>query len=251
MRPDSPAARRPRLTACLAAIVLPLLGLGCSQMPTSGPSAERIQEASAQPGIDSVRVVDVDARIAREVRAQRRQMLFSESLGNQPLPALLIGSGDSVEIHIWEAPPATLFGGGAAVDPRATSSARATVLPEQMVDRAGFIAVPFAGRIKASGQTLQAVEAEIVRRLSGKANQPEAFVRVTRNVTSMVTVVGEVTASLRMPLSSGSERLLDALAAAGGVRQPVNKVTLQVTRGGGFHALPLDVVIRDPSKMCT
>jgi polysaccharide export outer membrane protein len=48
-----------------------------------------------------------------------------------------------------------------------------------------------------------------------------------------------------MPLTAARERLLDALAAAGGTRQPVGKVTLQLSRGGDFHGLPLDLIIRD------
>ena len=179
--------------------------------------------------------------------AKRRYQLFSESLGTDRGPANDIGSGDVLEINIWEAPPATLFGGGVS-DPRSPSSVRSTTLPEQMVDRDGFITVPFAGRIRAAGQSAQAVEAEIARKLKGKANQPEALVRTVRNASSTVTVVGEVSSSVRMPLTAGGERLLDALAAAGGVRQPVSKLTLQVTRGNTFQSLPLDVVIRDPKQ---
>ena len=53
-----------------------------------------------------------------------------------------------------------------------------------------------------AGKSPQQVEAEIVRRLNGKANQPQVLVRVTRNATSNVTVVGEVGQSLRMPLTA-------------------------------------------------
>jgi polysaccharide export outer membrane protein len=141
-----------------------------------------------------------------------------------------------------------LFGSGLAELRGAPNTVRAATLPEQMVDRDGFINVPFAGRIRALGLTPPALEMEIVRRLKGKANQPEALVRVLRNTSNNVTVVGEVTNSMRMPLTAGGERLLDALAAAGGVRQPVSKMTLQVTRGEDFYALPLDQVIRDPKQ---
>jgi polysaccharide export outer membrane protein len=140
-----------------------------------------------------------------------------------------------------------LFGGG-VIDPRNPSSVRATTLPEQTVDREGYIMVPFAGRIRAAGQSAQAVATEIAQRLKGKANQPEVLVRVMRNASSNVTIVGEVNASVRMPLTASGERLLDALAAAGGVRQPVSKMTLQVTRGDTYQSLPLDVVIRDPKQ---
>ena len=120
--------------------------------------------------------------------------------------------------------------------------------PEQTVDANGYISVPFAGRIRAAGLSPQAVEAEVVKRLLGKANQPEVLVRITRNASSTVTVVGEFASSVRMPLTASGERLLDAVAAAGGVRQPVSKMTLQVTRGADFHVMPLDLVIRDPRQ---
>jgi polysaccharide export outer membrane protein len=191
--------------------------------------------------------VDVTDSVARQLLSQRHHKLFSESLGAAATATGEIGPGDTVEVTIWEAPPATLFGSG-TVDPRLPSSSRGTGFPEQTVDREGMINVPFAGRLKASGLSTQAVEAEIARRLKGKANQPEVLVRITRNASAMVTVVGEVAASTRMALTPSGERLLDALAAAGGVRQPVGKTTLQITRGQNFHALPLDLVIRDPRQ---
>jgi polysaccharide export outer membrane protein len=154
-----------------------------------------------------------------------------------------------LEVSIWEAAPATLFG----IAPMNNTSgaiptAHATTLPEQPVDDGGFIYVPFAGRIPAAGKTLDAIEAEIVERLAKKANQPEVLVRMTRNMSSNATVVGEVNSSTRVPLVPGNERLLDALATAAGVRQPVNKMTIQVTRAENVYSLPLETIIRDPRQ---
>ena len=44
---------------------------------------------------------------------------------------------------------------------------------------------------------------------------------------------------------------MDALAAAGGVRQPVTKMTLQISRDGHVQAMPLDAIIRDPKQNIT
>jgi polysaccharide export outer membrane protein len=247
-------AQRTRVSTLSTTIGLTLgllLVAGCSQMPTSGPSSREIAASTAGPGAAAIQIVEVDDAITRRLLAQRTQKLFSETLGQAAGPYTGIGPGDVLEISIWEAPPATLFGSAPtnAADARAASSAaRAVTLPEQMVDRDGTINVPFAGKVPAAGQTLRAIEAEIVKRLNGKAHLPEVTLRQTRNVSANVTVVGEVASSVRVPLTAGGERLLDALAAAGGVRQPVSKMTLQVTRGADYYAMPLDAVIRDPRQ---
>jgi polysaccharide export outer membrane protein len=75
-------------------------------------------------------------------------------------------------------------------------------------------------------------------------------VRLAHSVYSSATVVGEVTTSTRVQLVPGNDRLLDALAAASGIRTtvPVNKTMIQVTRGNEVHALPLESIIRDPRQ---
>ena len=225
---------------------------GCAQLqsslPTSGPSAEEVARSATAAERLPIQIVDVDEAVTRQLLLQRTQRLFSESLGNSAAGALLVGPGDVLEVNIWEAVPATLFGTAPTTARGAPSTSRATTLPEQVVSDAGTIAVPFAGAIKASQRTLQQIEAEIVERLKGKANQPQVMVRSVRNVSTNVTVVGEVPASGRVPLTPRGERLLDALAAAGGSRQPVNKTTVQVTRGNAVHALPLETIIRDPQQ---
>jgi polysaccharide export outer membrane protein len=234
------------LIAALSVILLP----GCAGfLPGIGPSRNAIEKAKPQPNAAAIQIIDIDDAVTRQLLAQRAMRLFSETLGNTRIASRTVGPGDMLEVSIWEAAPATLFG----TSPVSGSSAliatsRATTLPEQPVDEEGFILVPFAGRIPAAGKSLQSIEGEIVSRLNGKANQPEVLVRMTRNLSSNATVVGEVNASTRVPLVPGNERLLDALAAAAGVRQPVNKMTIQVTRADNVYSLPLETIIRDPRQ---
>ncbi len=222
---------------------------GCGQLPTSGPRTQEVLAAASDvPGTEAVQVIDVDDGIARRLLAQREKVSFADSLGEARLPEPGVGPGDGLEVSIWEVPPATLFAAGGADPVGAPATVRPMTMPEQIVDRNGTISVPFAGRISVAGKTPAAIGDEIARRLRGKANHPEVVVRQTRNVSSIATVVGEVTTSVRMPLTASGERLLDAVAAAGGVRAPVGKVTLQVTRGDRYLSLPLDDVIRDPRQ---
>ena len=228
---------------------------GCSNLlgslSSAGPSKEKITSLSNSEvsGLaSSIRVIDVTKSVAKQVKASQRRALFSDSWGQTESQGLVVGAGDVLEVSVWEAPPASLFGTSVA-DPRGgVSNARLTTLPEQMVNSAGTINVPFAGSISAAGHLQQDIEADITQRLKGKANQPQVLVRVTRNATSNVTVVGEVAQSLRMPLTAKGERLLDALAASGGVRQPVGKMSLQITRGNSLQVLPLQLIIQDPRQ---
>ncbi|MGF6933084.1 polysaccharide export outer membrane protein [Paraburkholderia sp. UCT70] len=242
----------PRLSRCTfmfaSALTAAFLG-GCSNIPTSGPSKSQIDRAATASGATAIQIVDVTDEVARKLLAERRAGDFSKTLGNEAMRQQPLGPGDVVEVSIWEAPPAMLFG-AAPTDTRSggPSNARVTVLPEQMIDSDGNINVPFAGAIRAAGRTLNEIERSITQRLQGKANQPQVLVRLARNSNSYVTIVGDVVSSTRMPLTPSGERLLDALASAGGVRQPVDKMTIQVTRSDKVQSLPLNTIIRDPSQ---
>lgn len=225
---------------------------GCQSFPTwipsSGPSRDQVLDVPASQAESLIKVVDVTDPLARRLMASQKRILFSETLGAKPPKGYTVGSGDVIEVSIWEAPPAALFG-TAVIDARGgISTSRVTTFPEQMVSTEGHISIPFAGAISVNGKTPQQVEAEVARRLKDKANQPQVLVRVIRNATSNVTVVGEVATSARMPLTAKGERLLDALAASGGVRQPVGKMSLQITRGEIVQTLPLDTIIQDPKQ---
>jgi polysaccharide biosynthesis/export protein len=233
--------------ACLA--LSAILLAGCSTFFSSiGPSRKEIDHAPAERTLPSIQVVDVNEQVTERLVAQRSRHLFSETLRSRPDQLQTVGAGDYLVVSIWEAAPATLFGSVEMNTTGIPTPAHATTLPEQPVDGEGCITVPFAGRIPAAGKTLPDIAAEIKRRLGSKANQPEVLVLLTRNLSSTVTVVGEVTTSLRVPLTAAHERLLDALAFAAGVKQPVNKTTIQITRGDGVYALPLETIIQDPKQ---
>jgi polysaccharide export outer membrane protein len=100
----------------------------------------------------------------------------------------------------------------------------------------------------AAGRSPRELENEVTERLRGKANHPQVIVRITHNALKNVSVIGDVASAGRFPVTPHGERVLDALANAGGVRQPVTKTVLQITRGAKVATMPLDMVIRDPAQ---
>jgi len=219
----------------------------CSLVSSSGFLKRDLEREGAMKELQNVQIIDVTEPVALTLRAKRASHLFSETFGNEQIDTPRVGPGDVLEVSILEAPPASLF--GATVDVRGGSSTSHMItLPEQVVTKDGGIGVPFVGTVTAAGRSLPQIEADIVQRLKGRANDPQVLVRLMRNAASSATVVGEVASSAQVPITPRGERLLDALAAAGGVRQPVAKMTIQMTRGDKVQSLPLETIIRDPKQ---
>ncbi|WP_121118325.1 polysaccharide biosynthesis/export family protein [Croceibacterium ferulae] len=248
------SCRRFLLSAGVALSVLALAG--CNTLGSSGPSTRRVLSGESEAvASGDIQIIPLNDAVARRLVEADEPNLFSEVLGESPSVGSVIGRGDVIDVTIWEAPPAALFGmlGGATVLTAATSLeiAKSTDMPQQMVDEQGTISLPFIGTLQAAGKTFRQLEADIRARLQGIANQPQVIVGLARNATSNVTVIGEVNMSARVPLTPRGERLLDVLASAGGVRQQVDKMTIQITRGSQVVALPMNTVIRDPRQNIT
>lgn len=247
---DRRPVRRVRLGRLLV-LALVVSVAGCSRFGRSGPYAGALRHAGgAQVQAAAITVVDLTAANAAHLVQADHGQTFAQALGDVAPVGTVIGKGDTIDIAVWEAPPAALF---ATISPPGTlasgiQAARSTGLPEQTVDETGRIFMPFVGEIDAAGRSPIDLEREITQRLQGKANHPQVIVRITHNALKNVSVLGDVAASGRFGVTPHGERVLDALANAGGVKQPVTKMVLQITRGSTVASMPLDTVIRDPAQ---
>lgn len=232
------------------ALTCSALAIAASACTSVGPRTGTVKAAATKSALSGIQILDVDDTISRSLRQAREQGGFSDAFEPAYAVGTVVGPGDVLEVTVWEAPPAALFGSSIAEarSAGAIQTSRSTSIPEFLVGPSGRISVPFAGLVPVAGRTLPQIEKDITNRLSGKAHLPQVMVRLVRNATSTVTVIGEVSGATRMPLTPKGERLLDALAAAGGTRQPVGKMTIQVSRGGVVHTMPLESVIRDPRQ---
>ena len=218
-------------------------------LPSSGVSNSQIEQASVpnKTSNANIHLIDVTGEVVQRLATTQRKASFAQYLPQTTSNIHDIGTGDILEVSIWEAPPATLFG-TSTISPQSSSSSQVTALPEQMVSADGTIQVPFAGKILAAGRTPQQIQDAIVKELTGKAHEPQVLVQVKSNESSNVTVVGEVNQSQSVPLTAKGEHLLDAIASAGGSRQPIDKVMVQVTRDSQVLSMPLEQVTQEPEQ---
>jgi len=229
-------------------LLLLLLQVGCSAMPHSGAGRAAVQQAETSEIQSGIVIKAVDDALVRKLNESKRFKPFGEVFGNVGPRGYLIGPGDTLEITVWETPPSMLFGAVALAPRGGALSTNAETLPAQMVMDDGSISMPFAGRIRVAGRSVREIENDITARLQGKANNPQVMVRVRGNPSSQVAIIGDVSKSANMPLTPKRERLLDALAAVGGVSQPLTRMSVQLSRAGVTASMPLDMVVRDPDQ---
>ena len=233
----------------LMSILLLITLSGCQAIsnwqPTAGPT-KRVIEQQVDTAGTGLTIIEIDNQIIRQATDFSPNRRFSDYFRTSSGFNNTINAGDVVDVSIWESPPALLF--GSASDIAGLTGSKEVKLPEQMVDNKGQITIPFVGKLAVSGKTPQQVQDMIVKGLYKKANNPSAVVRIAKNNTADITVIGEVNNSTRMPLTGKGERLLDAIAAAGGTKHPSSRVTIQLNRRGQSVEMPFDKVMSDPAQ---
>ena len=229
------------------AILITFLSLSACAgfLSSSGPNRSTVLLADGR-SVPIIQVIQVNSELTQSILNNEKSLLFSEVFKEKKTLDQKIKPGDVLEVNIWEADPAILFSSGSQGQVgMSLPGSNKTTLPEQIVNSDGFISIPFAGKILAKDKNITEVENSILASLKARANQPQVMVRMSKNLTSQITIVGEVNSSALLSLTPKGERILDAIAAVGGVKQAVNKITVQLTRENIVQSLSLDKIIQD------
>lgn len=221
---------------------------GCGALPSSGPLAMEVSAQEAgEDQIGGYILVPIDERVTAVTAAQPQPSLRRVFPGRIPAPDLRIGIGDSITVTIWEAASGGLFS-AAPNTPGALAGARTATLPEQVVGRDGTIGIPYAGRLRVVGMLPSEVETSIVEKLEGLAIKPQAVVTIAGNASNTVVVNGEATQGAVIPLNPKGNRLLEVLAKAGKITQPVQETVIRLTRANTTAAIAFNEVLTRPEE---
>lgn len=111
------------------------------------------------------------------------------------------------------------------------------------VDSEGFITLPVAGRIRAEGMTVQALEAQIVAKLREYIRNPLVSITVVQYRSEPVFFVGAFRTPGIYPLQ-GRRTLVEMLAVVGGVLPNASR-RIKVTRRADSGTIPLPQAVAD------
>ncbi|WP_368040165.1 polysaccharide biosynthesis/export family protein [Ruegeria atlantica] len=206
------------------------------QLPKSGPNKSEILSGSTTQGGNAF-VVEVDDRVTKATSAIP-EYGFSSAFRTAPnLAADTVRPGDILGLTIWENVDDGLLSG---------ELSGATSLEQIQVDGEGFIFVPYAGRIRAAGNTPEQLRQLITDKLREQTPDPQVEVRRTAGNGSTVSLSGEIGAPGVYPIERPSRTLLGMLSQAGGVAAGSDIALVTLIRGDQRGTVWYDDLYQDP-----
>lgn len=214
---NSVSKRWVRPIAMLAALSI---AASCA-LPRVGPNKREIFAGSVQKEGDAF-IVAVNDRVTRAT-AVVPALGFSDSFKTAGrITSDVIQPGDILSLSVWENVDDKLFG----------ETPTASILEEIQVDSGGFIFVPYAGRLRASGNTPNRLREMITAKLEDQTPDPQVEVRRVAGDGTTVSLTGAVGGQGVYPIERPTRTLSTMLAQAGGVTIEPEIAQVTVIRGG-------------------
>ncbi|WP_455769541.1 polysaccharide biosynthesis/export family protein [Rhodobacter capsulatus] len=225
----------PRRTLLLGLSAV-LLGTASCGLPRPGPNKREIFAGSVMRRGDAF-VVTVDDHVARATAVQPALGFSSSFQTAGVVGSDTINPGDTLQLTIWENVDDGLL---------AQQGTTATQLTEVQVDGAGYIFVPYAGKIKAAGNSPDALRKIITEKLDAQTPDPQVLIARTAGDGSTVSVMGSVGGQGVYAIERPTRTLSSMIARAGGVtiKPEITKIT--VKRGGKQGTVWLTDLYKNP-----
>lgn len=231
---------RSQVSRVLRAVILlgsALSVAGCA-LPRSGPNKAEIFSGSVLKQGDAF-VVSVNSRVTRAT-AVTPSLGFGSSFRDADLIASDgISPGDVLNLSVFE---------NVRDDPLlGNNGQRVSVLNTVQVDGEGFIFIPYAGRIKAAGQTPEGLRQAITRKLETQTPDPQVTVTRVSGDGASVSVSGAVAGQGVYPIERPTRTLMAMIARAGGIAIEPSSAIVRVTRGGKTGKIWLEDLYANPN----
>ena len=219
-------------------ILTSVLGFsGC--IPRSGPDSRTIESQAtmrvgkppSKSGVARVDYVllDIDVNVLANVdEAAVKSLQGGFGRGRGSAPSLPLGVGDVVQVAVFESQAGGLFIPADA----GSRPGNFVTLPQQTIDRVGTISVPYAGRVRAAGRTVDEVQSELQSILANRAIEPQVVVTKISSRSAQVAVLGDVNAPAKIELTEAGDRVLDIISQAGGLSSPGVETYVTLQRRG-------------------
>ncbi len=231
---------------------------GCTLFPVTGPHSDDIRSDASlniklktedtvdEAGTDYA-LVQVTKPLITTIEAGAREKKLTDAMvwpAQEEGDNILVAVGDRLSITVFESRPGGLF---VPLEP-GINQGNFVDLPSQTIDENGYLTIPYAGRIEAAGKFVHEIEQDIVQKLQRKAIDPQIVISFEDRGGSEISVVGAVNAATRYSLNFNKEKVLDAIARAGGPNIEGYETMVNLQRNGREYEIRFPALMEIPAK---
>lgn len=223
---------------CLLAVGLAVASCG-GLSPSDGPTSPEITFSSDDEGDASFELIRIDGAVVEATRRHHKSRFVKEIGGNHRPGPPRLGVGDVIRVTIWEALDAGLF---------TSAESRNAKIEDVVVDRQGEVFLPYAGRVKIAGKTVEEARRLVQAKLEQETLRPQVEIRMVEDQSYRVAVTGTVDKPGLYPLktSVGAAKLVELITAAGGSKVPAHRTDVIVVRKKKKARINLDYLYKNP-----
>jgi polysaccharide export outer membrane protein len=198
-----------------------LMSLATCGLPRSGPYYEELtagqNDEKSAIGFD---LIEVTPTVVALANANETLGFTIELINAQPEKTSILGIGDAVQVTIWERGENGLF----------SESGGATALTA-IIEESGHIYLPYVGRVRASGRTVDGLRRSIRKLLEEKTLDPQVEVKRETGDSKSITITGTAGIAGIVPIERTNRSLLSLLASAGFTVEDPETVRVVLRRG--------------------
>lgn len=203
-------------TALAFLVCLGLIGCG---LPRSGPTNSEVNKFLSDAHSGAF-LVPIDKAVAREATTEPSEQVPSWVRKSVRFTQDTILPGDRLTITVYENVDDGLLSVGG----------QPTIVSELQVEAGGMVVLPYAGRIRAAGNTVETVRNTILRRLEDQTPNPQVLIHRTPGTTASISVLGDI-AGGSIPFDGTTRTLLRAVSVAGGFGDNPDTISVTLIRG--------------------
>jgi polysaccharide export outer membrane protein len=190
---------------CVSQIFLLVLNgfiSACSTLPRSGPTTSDVYQSS----FHNIPIIPITAVTSELTKLDT----FYPWIYSHNVPAIsyeILDVDDRVDVYIWENASERLYAGNQQ-DP--------SNLGPLVISASGTIDIPYVGKVKAAGNTVDQLQRILILKLKNKVINPQIIVKKVDGFSKKVSIQGIVAKPGLFEITAGRHDLISLLAEAGG-----------------------------------
>lgn len=199
----------------------------CAIVPADSPDTAAV---TAQNEATNLEIYTIDRQVTSIVAREHAPSLLNRLGRSRRSITPVLGPGDVVGVTVWESVDGGLFAGGGL---QSGQGGRSAALDDILIDRQGMAFIPYAGRLRLGGKTVEGARKLVQDSLAKETLKPQVEIRLKSDKKHRVAVTGLVgkPGLYQLNLADGSGRLIETIAQAGGVNGKSHRTDVKVVRG--------------------